>query len=664
MTSILSYCRLCSGACGVALTVEGESVVAVEGDPDNPKSLGFTCDVGVASAGLQDAPGRPLRPRGPDGDLSWDQALQEAGKRLGDLRRSGGPQAVGIYAGEAMAYNQLGALRAVSVAAGLGTPNLFTPMAMNAAPLLYATELVLGYPAALQADVGRSHFTLLMGVDPAEHRWGPLQHGTTHTEALAYFRRTRKTKLIEASARKTLDDSDLHAPVKPGTELYFLLGLCQLLVSRNFSDEQYLRDHCSNLGRLREWLAPWTPDRVSTICDVDEAALAATALRFSRAPMSAIALSPQIAQSSDGTLIAWAWLVAHALSANLLRPGGLYEASGLLDLQTLVASFPTDQAPRGRVGGLPSLLLQQPATLLADEILQGGEGQVKALICLGDPTAELPQPERLRRALSELDLLIYVGCADSPVAKLAHYVLPSTTLWERGDLHLLDHAALPTRFIQAAPPVVPPRGEARDTSDILSGLFQAAKPPLFGGPWGRHLQLFGRHLAGADLRAWVDRALELADVPTLDALEAMPRGLDSGELDRAAWRVTHPDQRLDLAPDVLADAVRGLQPPVDDPDHPLRLICRDVRAPGLGLGAPGAARMHPDAGFADGASVVVASPFGAVSCTVSHDPALRTDTVILPWGGDIPTGELIGGDLDPFTGAPARNGVPVSVREA
>jgi len=664
MSTTLSYCRLCSGACGVSLTIEGDHIAAIEGDPDNPKSLGFTCDVGVASAALQEAEGRPLRPRGPDGELSWEQALQQAGKRFGELRRSGGPQAVGLYAGEALAYNQLGAVRAAAVTAGLGTPNFFTPMALGAAPLLYATELVLGYPTALQADVGRSHFTLLLGVDPAEHRWGPLQHGTTHTEALAYFRRTRKTKLIEASARKCMEDSDLHAPLKPGTELFFLLGLCNLLISRNFSDEQYLRDHCSGVGRLREWLAPWTPDRVAVICDVEEAALAATALRFSRAPMSTIAMSSVLTQSRNGTLTAWAWLVAHALSANLLRPGGLYEASGLLDLQALAASFPTDQAPRGRVGGLPSLLLQQPATLLADEILQGGEGQLKALICLGDPTAELPQPERVRRALSELDLLIYVGAAGGPIAEMADYVLPATTPWERGDLHLLDHAALPTRFIQATPPVVAPRGEARDESAILSALFHEAKPPLFGGPIGRHLQLFGRHLAGANLRGWVDRALELADLPTLTALEAMPRGLDSGELDRAAWRVTHPEQRLNLAPDALADAVRALTPPTDDPDHPLRLICEDARAPGAGLNAPGFARLHPDAGFADGAEVVVASSFGAVRCAVKHDPALRVDTVTLPWGADLPTGELIGGALDPFTGAPERNGVPVSVREA
>jgi anaerobic selenocysteine-containing dehydrogenase len=667
MPEVSSYCRVCAGLCGVELTLDG-GAAALRGQPENPKNLGYSCEVGAASARLPEGE-RLTRPLKREGgrlrEVDWGTAISEIGAAL-KAARGGDPRAVGLYAGEGLAPNHLGAVRAAAFAAGFGTPNLFSPLAMSAAPMLYATELVLGYPTPLQADVGRSHFVMLLGVETKDHTWGPLMAGTTHTEALAYFRRTRKTKLVVAGPRRSedADDADQYVPLRPGTELYFLLGLNHLLLNRGFTDEQYLRDHCAGVGRLREWLEPWTAERVSAICGIDPSVLAGVALRFSRAPMAAIAASANLGQSRHGTLAAWAWLVAHALTANLLRPGGLFEAHGLLDLQPLLASFPTSQAPRSRVGDLPALLMQLPGTLLADEILESGEGQLKALIALGDPLAELPQPGRLRRALEQLDLLVVASPVRSPACELADYVLPTATPWERADVQLLDHSTLPTRFVQAVPAAAAPQGEARDEAALLSELFKAARPPLFGGPWGRHLQLTGRYLAGADLRAWVDRALDLADLPPLANLEAMPAGLDKGELDRAGWRVTHAGGRLDLAPDALASAMAALTPPADDPDHPLRLYPRDARGAWLGLGGERPVQVHPEVGLEDGAEVILASPFGAVRARVAHDDRLRPDAVVLPWGAGVDAGELIGGDHDPFTGAPDRCGVPCSVRIA
>lgn len=643
----------------------------ISGDRGNPKSLGYTCAVGEASAGLPEHPGRLERPLKREGDrwvpLSWERALAEIGERLGAARR-GDPRGLGLYAGAHLAGDQLGAIRAAAFAAGAGTPNLFSPLALTAAPMLRAAELVLGYPTPLQADVGRAHFTMLLGLDPREHRWGPLQCGTTHTEALAYFRRTRKTRLVVVNPRRIpeAEGADQYAGLTPGTELFFLLGLCHLLLERGFADAQYLRDHCEGAGRLRAWLEPWTPPRVAAICGLDEPALAGIALRFSRAPMATIAVGPSLGQGPHGTLAAWAWLVAHALTANLLRPGGLFEGKGLLDLQPLLASFPTAQAPRSRVSGHPALLLQLPGTLLAEEISSGGEGQLRALIALGDPLGELPRPGHLRRALGALDLLVAVAPTHNATTALADYVLPAVSPWERADVQLLDHSALPVRFIQAVPAAVPPRGESRPIAQILAGLFAAMGPPLLGGPWGWHVQLLGRYLSGADLRAGVDRALELADLPELAALEAAPGGLDRGELDRAVWRVSHPGGRLDLAPEALAEAMRGLSPPAPQPGYPLRLILREARGAWYGLEEypEPLALLHPERGIPDGAEVIVRSAHGGLRAIARWDASLRPDVVELPWGTDLPAGDLLGEDLDPLSGAPVRHGLPIAVERA
>ncbi|HVM65758.1 MAG TPA: oxidoreductase, partial [Acidimicrobiales bacterium] len=53
-----TYCRLCPAFCGLTVTVDGNRIVEVSGDADNPVSLGYTCSKGRASGDLHHHPER------------------------------------------------------------------------------------------------------------------------------------------------------------------------------------------------------------------------------------------------------------------------------------------------------------------------------------------------------------------------------------------------------------------------------------------------------------------------------------------------------------------------------------------------------------------------------------------------------------------------------
>jgi anaerobic selenocysteine-containing dehydrogenase len=55
---VRSYCRICAPCCGVLVTVDGETVTAVRGDPDNPHSEGYVCPKGRALGDLHHDPRR------------------------------------------------------------------------------------------------------------------------------------------------------------------------------------------------------------------------------------------------------------------------------------------------------------------------------------------------------------------------------------------------------------------------------------------------------------------------------------------------------------------------------------------------------------------------------------------------------------------------------
>jgi anaerobic selenocysteine-containing dehydrogenase len=643
-----SYCRICDGLCGVQIDDDG----ALSGDPNNPKSLGHICELPFT-----EVPDRITTPLRREGDThvpcSWDEALDGIARELTRLR-AGNPRSMALYAGGGLARDHRGALRTAAFALGTGTPNLFSPLCLHGAPKLRAAELVMGAPLPLQADVGRSHYTILLGANQANEQWGPLQSGTVHRQALDYFRKRRKgTRLVTVSPHRTelSDAADQHVSIRAGTEVFYLLGLCHATLSNRWVDEQFLRDNVTGLDTLATWLEPWTPARCAELCGIDVGELAGVGLRYGRSAMSTVALSRAALATRHGTVTAWAWLVLHALTANLLRPGGVYETGGMVDLHTLMGAFPSDQAPQA--GGHQHLLLQAPATAMAAEL----EGEAKALICIdGCPVSELPERERVISALQKAELVVAIDHRHSDTTRMADWVLPNPHFWERGDLTLLDTALLPSRTMQATDAVMDGPTEARATEDILRELFKRAGAPIRGA-WGPHLRLAGRWLAGADMDGVVARILDLASAPDEATLRKHPHGLDDGETNRAQWRVVHDDNKLHLAPAAIGPLLSSLEDNLPTETWPLLLDTATAAEGGLGWRArsPDAAQpgitAHPDCGLDEGTLVRLETRYGAVEGRLKLSDRMHASTVWLPWGWAIPAGEVTGGPVDPESGS-------------
>ena len=179
MVQTLTWCRACEGLCGVNLDVSGGTITGIEGDRSHPNNAGFLCDVGAAAARTSTGPRRIKTPLKRVGDRyepsTWDAAVAAIGGELARIRKESGPTAIGVYAGSALGHNAYGSARTAAFALGMGTSNLLSELSLNGSSLLYTSELMLGYPVALQSDVGRAHYSLVLGGDQEDVRWGPLQ---------------------------------------------------------------------------------------------------------------------------------------------------------------------------------------------------------------------------------------------------------------------------------------------------------------------------------------------------------------------------------------------------------------------------------------------------------------------------------------------------------
>jgi formate dehydrogenase len=675
---IPTWCRLNECMAGLVATVDGGRIQGFRLDAENPLGRHDACGLCEASGGAAGDPRRILRPRKrtPGGweDIGWEQALDEIAGRLKDIRRQSGARAIGTYVGPSVGTNAHGVARCLAWALGLDSPSVYSPLSTTGGPWTRAVEHVLGHAAALQGDVGRAHYVVLLGANQQAQGWGPLQAGRNLPTDLAFSRKTKGTKVVAVDPRRTpmALAADQHVAIRPGTELWFVLGMLDQVVKNAWHDAQFVRDYCSGWEALGQALAAWPVETCAAVCGVTPEEIGGTALKFSRAAMAVAHRSPQALASQHGTLTAWALIVLHAITANLLRPGGLYDNKGVLDIHPLAAGLPTDGAPRTRTGGFPLHLLQAPAAILADEILSPGEGALRALVAVqGDPAREVPGGDRLRNALAGLDLLVAIDVAETETTRMAHYVLPGAHCWERADLHLHDTSILPWKTAQATPALVAVPGEARDEAAILADLFRRVGPTRsLSGNFGLHLRLLGTFLATQDLPEWDRRAMELSGKLTPQQLAENPHGWNGGEVDRATWRVTTGDGKIALLPEAVARALAGLQAPSAGAGMDRWLLTSAARDPALrpfdrAEGADPGVTLHPSAGFGEGDRVRVVTRAGAVATSVHLDPSLRPDTVDLPAGYAADVMALIPTEtLDPLSGTPALNGLACRVERA
>jgi len=492
--------------------------------------------------------------------------------------------------------------------------------------------------------------------------------GMAHEAWIEHSRKTKGTKVIVADPRATefAESMDQHLPIRPGTEPYLLLGMLATIVRSGWYDAQFIKDYTRNFDQLEAVLAPWTVERAAEICGIDAPLLSGISLKFSRAAMAVVHPARQSFQNAAGALGAWAWMALHTVTANVLRPGGLYENKGTFDLFPVLTQFPTDKAPKTSAGQHPLLWLQAPATALSKEIL---DGPVRALVTVnGNPLGKLPSPSTTRQALHKLDLLVHIGRAEDDTAKEADWVLPAAHPWEQANLGLHDNAILPFHGAVWSAALVPPRNRAKPEEQILAELYQAFRPGLLHSVWGRHLRITAQLIARADLTEWEHKAFSWSDALNFAQAPEGRRRIHLGDSDRSTWRPSTADGKINLLPDAIREviqhtptpsingvALRTAQPIDRAPDE----AHREERSQTL------VARVHPDLGPKEGDRFQIKTPHGVCVATAIHDEKLRSDVVDLPFITGTDALELLDPNgHDPWTGTPTSDGIAAEITDA
>jgi anaerobic selenocysteine-containing dehydrogenase len=579
MAELKGWCRDCDDLCGVVARVEGGRVTEIAGDPCHPITRGRDCRWGRGAPARLDQSSqgrRPQRRAGAAAAVTWEEVLEALAADLAGVIAERGPRAVGLLLGPRAERSPRVLAAVTHMRRALGPIRVFGHRASLEAPWRQATRLVLGAPGALRADLSRAQHLLLLGAGQEEAGCEPGYAGQDLLGRVQGGGGRRAPHLTAVDPRRTAlaVAARTHLPARPGTELYLLLGLISTILEKGWWDRQHVSDHTQGLDALEAALDPWSATRSAALCGLDSADLTAEAMRFSRAATAAILPSPQALGTPWAGLVAWAALTLELLTANALKPGGLY-------------------APAAAAGfGF------EPAEDLA-AALGGG---LAALLCMqADPVAVLPWAPMQAR-LGALRVLAILQERASGGAPLAGYLLPTTSWLEEADRWPASGADRSWEAETAA--LCQPGADARPAADLLADL-TARLASRRGG--GSH-EGAGRHVPG----------------PT------HPAAL---QVDRARWAVGHADGRALLLPPAIASLLGRHVPVMPDTTFPMALLGGARMARGGIAGGRRDVLLPAECGIPAGDAVRVTSTWGAIEGRAVLDPGLRPDCVAVPADG-------------------------------
>ncbi len=594
-------CPFCEATCGVVIETEGEKILSVRGDKDDPFSRGFICPKAYGLKELHDDPERLRRPlrRTPSGweEISWQEAYQEVWERLGEIRGKYGNDAIGMYSGNPVVHD-MSFLYMNILARALSSRSVFNASAIDTLPKEIQTGLMFGgpFPATVPVpDIDRTRYFLIVGANPA------VSHGSLMTMPDAPGRiknvieRGGKVVVIDPRRTETARLASEHHFIKPGADAAFLLAMIQTLFEEGPMRLGAADGMINGLDDLKRIARDFTPEAVAEYCGIAACNIRRLAREFAGAESAACYGRLGTCVQEFGTLASWGVDLLNILTGNLDRPGGVMFPQAAASVTGLAKARPFEFGRwKSRVGGQPEVGGMIPSSTMAEEMLTPGDGQVRAMILLmTNPLRSAANSEELEAAFSGLDFLVAVDFYLNETTRHSDLILPTPSPaeqanYEFGLYHLSVRNVAKWSWAAMPPPAdSPPAWEVMlqiaaglmglggrltkevddiifaqmaqsavsknrqwtglSADEVISGLKGSLGPERIFDMLirvGRYGDGFGRNESGL----------------TLAKVKAQPHGIDLGPLrPRLQELVNTPSGKVELAPAAMADDIPRLR---------------------------------------------------------------------------------------------------------
>jgi len=434
LTRVPTFCNACGNRCSIFAYVRNQRLWKIEGNPEANGNRGVVCPKGHGYIHDLYNPDRIRSPLKRVNDrfepISWDHAYKEIATRINLILMDNGPQAVFW-----INYPQSNHAYALRLMHALGSPNYFTHGSTCYTARNAGWNFTTG--ALPSNDLANSNYILIVGRNPA----GGIDLGQVK-DIVKAKERGAKVVVVDPRHSETAILADEWLPIKPGTDLAFLLALINVLLKEELYDADFVEKKTVGCQQLDDEIINYPPEWAEKVCDIPAAVIARLARELAAARPKALlhrgyhgAFGSQYLNSFQ---TARALAVANALLGNINREGGVYfpRTAEFGELQPAHPAPEGPKVPKSDGTGIPG---RYPLGAYGDGIAHAVpelalRGELKAgFVYHNNPLRTNPNPKRVMAGYKNLDLLVVIDTVLSETASVAHYVLPESFYLERDE---------------------------------------------------------------------------------------------------------------------------------------------------------------------------------------------------------------------------------------
>lgn len=420
-----SACILCECNCGIEIGLEGRELAVIRGDKRHHASAGYTCNKAMRLDHYQNGTHRltsPLRRRddGSYEEIDWDTAISEVAAGFRRLADEHGGESIFYYGGGGQG-NHLGGAYSSALLKALGARHRSNALAQEKTGEGWVDSRISG--GHTRGEFEHSEVAVFVGKNPWMSQSFPRARVVLREIAKDP---ERSMVVLDPVVTDTAKLADFHLQVRPGTDAWCLAAMVATLVQEDLVDRDFIAAHVSGAERVLEEFATVPIDAYADRCGVDPELVRGAARRISAAGSVGVFEDLGVQQAPHSTLNSYINKLLWILTGNFGRRGGQHLHSWFAPL------FGSPRVTHTPVTGAPIIGSLMPCNVIPDEVLTDHPDRFRGLLVeSANPAHSLADSARMREALAALEHLVVIDVAMTETARLADYVLPAASQYEK-----------------------------------------------------------------------------------------------------------------------------------------------------------------------------------------------------------------------------------------
>jgi formate dehydrogenase major subunit len=495
-----TVCTHCSVGCAIDAVVQNGVWIRHEPVFDSPINLGAHCAKGasIREHGITHDSHRLKYPmkleNGKYKKISWDQAYDEISKKLLDIRKESGPDALFVV-GSSKHNNEQAYLMRKWVSLW-GTNNTDHQARICHSTTVAGVANTWGYGAMTNSynDMQNTKCALYIGSNAAE------AHPVSVLHMLHAKENGAKMIVVDPRFTRTAAKADEFVRLRSGTDIPFLFGMLNVIFQNGWEDKKYINDRVYGMDAVRKEVAKWTPEEVEKVSGVAPDQLKKVAETFAKSKPATIVWCMGQTQHTIGNAMVRASCILQLALGNIgVSGGGANIFRGHDNVQGATDVGPNPDSLPGYYGLAPGSwkhwarvwnvdydwiekqyakgMMTKPGMTVSrwvDGVLEKNEGvdqdpNLRAMIYWGHAPNSQTRGLEMVEAMKKLDLMVVIDPYPSATASMCAmsrkdgvYLLPAAT-----QLETQGSCTASNRSIQWREKVIDPLFESRTDHMIM-----------------------------------------------------------------------------------------------------------------------------------------------------------------------------------------------------